>query len=177
MQGQCRVATHLQASTTEFWVKRHGRGANLVAMAGAVPVCRMNSPMNSSENPKPYTCNAPLHHSSPSNAPDAPLPWPPLVRSYKHLLSRVTASCLHWLQDIEQAMVATHTNQTPTLRHPQALNGIWIRGTNVRNRARVPSPGEPVTRPRCGVPQGTEATTRHTSAVSISPILESTKAL
>jgi len=49
---------HLQASTTLPEVKRHGSGAYLVAIWGRAPVFRMNSPMNSSLYPNPYTCRA-----------------------------------------------------------------------------------------------------------------------
>jgi hypothetical protein len=50
------AAAHLQASTTDDSLKRQGSGANFVAIAGEVPVCRIKPPMNSSEKPNPYTC-------------------------------------------------------------------------------------------------------------------------
>ena len=53
---QHELSSHLQASTTLPEVKRHGSGAYFVAMFGLAPVLRMNSPMNSSLYPKPYTC-------------------------------------------------------------------------------------------------------------------------
>lgn len=53
--GHIPTTAHLQASTTDDSMKRQGSGANFVAIAGEVPVCRMNPPMNSSEKPNPYT--------------------------------------------------------------------------------------------------------------------------
>ena len=46
----------MQALTTLPAVKRQGSGANLVAITGDAPDCRMKSPTNSSDRPKPYTC-------------------------------------------------------------------------------------------------------------------------
>lgn len=63
MSGQLQrrgIESHRQADTTDLDVNRHGRGANFVAMTGFVPVVFMNSPKNSSELPKPYTC----HHGT-----------------------------------------------------------------------------------------------------------------
>ena len=63
MAGQLQrrgIESHRQADTTDLDVNRHGRGANFVAMTGFVPVVFMNSPKNSSEVPKPYTC----HHGT-----------------------------------------------------------------------------------------------------------------
>ena len=56
-----REGSHRQAATTDLDVKRHGRGANLVAITGFVPVDFMNSPRNPSELPKPYTCHSDPH--------------------------------------------------------------------------------------------------------------------
>jgi hypothetical protein len=51
--GRIPTTAHLQASTTDDSLKRQGSGANFVAIAGDVPVCRMKPPMNSSEKPNP----------------------------------------------------------------------------------------------------------------------------
>lgn len=55
---EAQLHAHLQASTTELEVKRHGSGAYLVAITGEVPVSRMKPPMNCSDSPKPYTCGS-----------------------------------------------------------------------------------------------------------------------
>ena len=48
------ITLTLHALTTESDVKRHGKGANLVAITGEAPFLRINSPVSSSDLPNPY---------------------------------------------------------------------------------------------------------------------------